>query len=131
MVSSLAGPKRPQDRISLTDAKPAFRRALAGYVPTSNGQDEAVAATFPASDPTASQEPSNGEGARAAHAQASGADEAGTPRASGTSAAGAPRASGAGAAGIPRAGKEEEEEEGGQWSRCPTAPRPPSATATW
>ncbi len=113
VVSSLAGPKRPQDRISLTDAKPAFRRALAGYVPTSNGQDEAVAATFPASDPTASQEPSNGEGARAAHAQASGADEAGTPRASGTSAAGAPRASGAGAAGIPRAGKEEEEEEEG------------------
>ncbi len=66
VVPSLAGPKRPQDRISLTDAQPAFRRALAGYVPTSNGQDEAVAATFPASDPTASQEPANGEGARAA-----------------------------------------------------------------
>ena len=81
VVPSLAGPKRPQDRISLTDAQPAFRRALAGYVPTSNGDDEAVAATFPASDPTASQEPANGEGARAAHAQAPGASEAGSPEA--------------------------------------------------
>ncbi len=81
VVPSLAGPKRPQDRISLTDAQPAFRRALAGYVPTSNGQDEAVAATFPASDPTASQEPSNGEGARAAQAQASAASAAGSPQA--------------------------------------------------
>jgi aconitate hydratase len=77
VVPSLAGPKRPQDRISLTDAQPAFRRALAGYVPASNGDDEAVAATFPASDPTASQEPSNGEGARAAHAQVSAASEVG------------------------------------------------------
>ena len=107
VVPSLAGPKRPQDRISLTDAQPAFRRALAGYVPTSNGQDEAVAATFPASDPTASQEPSNGEGARAAQAQASAASAAGSPQA------------------------DKEEEEGGQWSRCPTAPQPPCATATW
>ncbi len=77
VVPSLAGPKRPQDRISLTDAQPAFRRALAGYVPTSNGDDEAVAATFPASDPTASQEPANGEGARASHAQAAAASEVG------------------------------------------------------
>ncbi len=83
VVPSLAGPKRPQDRISLTDAQPAFRRALAGYVPTSNGDDEAVAATFPASDPTASQEPSNGEGARVAHAQASAASGAGGPGSSG------------------------------------------------
>ena len=79
VVPSLAGPKRPQDRIALTDAQPAFRRALAGYVPTSNGEDEAVAATFPASDPTASQEPSNGEGARATHAQVSAASAAGGP----------------------------------------------------
>ncbi len=80
VVPSLAGPKRPQDRISLTDAQPAFRRALAGYVPASNGDDEAVAATFPASDPTASQEPSNGEGARAAHAQVTAASgESGSP----------------------------------------------------
>jgi aconitate hydratase len=81
VVPSLAGPKRPQDRISLSDAQPAFRRALAGYVPTSNGDDEAVAATFPASDPTASQEPANGEGPRAAHPQAPGASAAGVPEA--------------------------------------------------
>jgi aconitate hydratase len=73
VVPSLAGPKRPQDRVSLTDAQPAFRRALAGYLPTANGDDDAVAATFPASDPTASQEPANGEGPRAAHAQVSAA----------------------------------------------------------
>ena len=30
VVPSLAGPKRPQDRISLTDAQPAFRAALDG-----------------------------------------------------------------------------------------------------
>ncbi len=77
VVPSLAGPKRPQDRVSLTDAQPAFRRALAGYVPTSNGEDEAVAATFPASDPTASQEPANGEGPREAHAQAAAASGVG------------------------------------------------------
>ncbi len=81
VVPSLAGPKRPQDRISLSDAQPAFRRALAGYVPTSNGDDEAVAATFPASDPTAAQEPANGEGPRASHPQASGASAAGLPEA--------------------------------------------------
>ncbi len=81
VVPSLAGPKRPQDRISLSDAQPAFRRALAGYLPTSNGDDKALAGTFPASDPTASQEPANGEGPRAAHPQASGAGAAGVPEA--------------------------------------------------
>jgi len=72
VVPSIAGPKRPQDRIALTDAQDAFRKALAGYVPTQNGQDEAVADTFPASDPTASQEPSNGDGARDPHADRAG-----------------------------------------------------------
>ena len=32
VVPSLAGPKRPQDRVSLSDAKEAFRGALADYV---------------------------------------------------------------------------------------------------
>ena len=32
VVPSLAGPKRPQDRVSLSDAKDAFRGALADYV---------------------------------------------------------------------------------------------------
>ncbi|MGA8211832.1 MAG: aconitate hydratase [Nocardioidaceae bacterium] len=53
VVPSLAGPKRPQDRVSLSDAKAAFRGALADYVDTSgdqDGYDEAVAETFPASD---------------------------------------------------------------------------------
>jgi aconitate hydratase len=60
VVPSIAGPKRPQDRIALSDAQTAFREALGGYVPIANGQDEAVAETFPASDPTAVQDPSNG-----------------------------------------------------------------------
>jgi aconitate hydratase len=60
VVPSIAGPKRPQDRIALTDAKQAFHSALAGYVPDIDGDDEAVAASFPASDPTASQDPTNG-----------------------------------------------------------------------
>jgi aconitate hydratase len=69
VVPSIAGPKRPQDRISLSDSQHAFRRALDGYMPAQNGDDEALSGTFPASDPTATQEPSNGEGAREAHAQ--------------------------------------------------------------
>jgi aconitate hydratase len=51
VVPSIAGPKRPQDRISLTDAKPAFRRALVGYTcSTECPVDEAGAESFPASD---------------------------------------------------------------------------------
>ena len=53
---SLAGPKRPQDRVPLASAKTAFRAALADFT---NGDsvrdsiDEAVDETFPASDPAA------------------------------------------------------------------------------
>jgi len=68
VVPSIAGPKRPQDRIALTDAQQAFREALNGYLPDNDDEDEAVAETFPASDPTASQAPSNGDGARVPHA---------------------------------------------------------------
>jgi aconitate hydratase len=50
VVPSIAGPKRPQDRIPLTEAKSAFSEAVGAYVPK-NGQDDAEAATFPASDP--------------------------------------------------------------------------------
>ncbi|HMJ03717.1 MAG TPA: aconitate hydratase, partial [Conexibacter sp.] len=60
VVPSIAGPKRPQDRIALTDAQPAFREALQGYAPERNGGDEGLEETFPASDPTAGQDPSNG-----------------------------------------------------------------------
>jgi aconitate hydratase len=54
---SLAGPKRPQDRVPLRTAQQDFRRALEDYVPTSGEQpdarDEAVAESYPASDPPA------------------------------------------------------------------------------
>jgi aconitate hydratase len=51
VVPSLAGPKRPQDRVALSDAKAAFRGALADYVQQDEeGYDEAVAESFPASD---------------------------------------------------------------------------------
>ncbi len=53
VVPSLAGPKRPQDRVALSDAKESFRAALADYVDESDaeeGYDESVAESFPASD---------------------------------------------------------------------------------
>ncbi|MTV27647.1 aconitate hydratase [Nitriliruptoraceae bacterium ZYF776] len=55
VVPSLAGPKRPQDRVALDDAKRAFRAALEDYAsaPAHGGLDEAVEETFPASDPVA------------------------------------------------------------------------------
>ncbi|WP_194240343.1 aconitate hydratase [Amycolatopsis sp. YIM 10] len=58
VVPSIAGPKRPQDRIELTDAKSAFRKSVHDYVdgeqvtPHTN-VDEAVEESFPASDPAA------------------------------------------------------------------------------
>ena len=72
IVPSLAGPKRPQDRVALSDAKESFREALGNYVQLDR-LDEDVADTFPASDPfTADRE--NGD-----------ADQpAGRPTASGT-----------------------------------------------
>ncbi|MFP5218983.1 MAG: aconitate hydratase [Actinomycetes bacterium] len=71
VVPSLAGPKRPQDRVALSDAKRSFRAALADYATTEvrsaqpepgvpaqklppgadDGTDEASALSFPASDP--------------------------------------------------------------------------------
>jgi aconitate hydratase len=54
VVPSIAGPKRPQDRIALSDAKAAFRRALTGYAcATESPVDEAGLESFPASDPPA------------------------------------------------------------------------------
>ncbi len=53
VVPSLAGPKRPQDRVSLTDAKTAFREALGAYV-SAPSLDNGLGDTFPASDPVAS-----------------------------------------------------------------------------
>ncbi len=84
VVPSLAGPKRPQDRVSLSDAKEAFRTALADYA--SDGEpeggsdepgvpaqetpdqaegskvDEASDESFPSSDAPAHSEGGNGKG---------------------------------------------------------------------
>src|SRR5215212_9008239 len=60
VVASIAGPKRPQDRIALTDAKSAFRKDIHNYVGDEHQEtphsklDEAVEETFPASDPASS-----------------------------------------------------------------------------
>jgi aconitate hydratase len=55
---SLAGPRRPQDRVPLREAKQAFLDALPTFgVDYGNAHDEAVAETFPASDPLASASP--------------------------------------------------------------------------
>jgi aconitate hydratase len=56
---SLAGPRRPQDRVPLRDAKQAFIDALDtfGVDYTNGSHDQAVADTFPASDPTTEQAP--------------------------------------------------------------------------
>ncbi|HEY0998945.1 MAG TPA: aconitate hydratase AcnA, partial [Streptosporangiaceae bacterium] len=61
VVPSIAGPKRPQDRITLADAKQAFRDALPNYV-TETTLDNGLAGTFPASDPVAA-----GDGTRASN----------------------------------------------------------------
>jgi aconitate hydratase len=61
VVPSIAGPKRPQDRVSLTDAKETFHEALAGFLPDEDDEDEAIADSFPASDPVSTHVP-NGEG---------------------------------------------------------------------
>jgi aconitate hydratase len=59
IVPSLAGPRRPQDRVPLSVAKESFIEALDTFgVPYTNGShDRALADTFPASDPTQEQQP--------------------------------------------------------------------------
>ncbi|HXV34612.1 MAG TPA: aconitate hydratase AcnA, partial [Gaiellaceae bacterium] len=56
---SLAGPRRPQDRVPLTEAKASFLESLSTFgVPYQNGsEDKAIADSFPASDPPDFTEP--------------------------------------------------------------------------
>jgi len=55
---SLAGPRRPQDRVPLADAKQSFLEQLPTFgVDYGNAHDSAVADTFPASDPISDSDP--------------------------------------------------------------------------
>ena len=67
---SIAGPKRPQDRIALADAHAAFLESLREHDPDAaeelgNDYDEAIEESFPASDPPA--EDHNDERGRPRH----------------------------------------------------------------
>jgi aconitate hydratase len=69
VVPSIAGPRRPQDRVSLTESKAAFRMALEDYIADEasedeadeGAEDEALRESFPASDPVSTHFP-NGAG---------------------------------------------------------------------
>src|SRR4051812_41431019 len=73
---SLAGPKRPQDRVALVEAQPEFRAALQellpddvdgdrkpGVPPHGAAEDDEASLSFPASDPPSSMETDDGMGA--------------------------------------------------------------------
>jgi aconitate hydratase len=83
VVPSLAGPKRPQDRVALADAAEDFLAELAeltGDEGDLSGYDAAAAETFPASDPPTDN--GGGEEARPGHDHAEGergAGRAGAP----------------------------------------------------
>jgi len=64
---SLAGPKRPQDRVPLRDARESFEVALREQDVEYRGRDEASAESFPASDP-----PTGFNGSEAPHVGAGG-----------------------------------------------------------
>ncbi|GAA0465347.1 aconitate hydratase [Paractinoplanes deccanensis] len=74
IVPSLAGPKRPQDRVPLNVAKPMFREALTNYVTDQGPADEASEESFPASDPPANHEDSAADKPHHLVSAANGAD---------------------------------------------------------
>jgi aconitate hydratase len=58
VVPSIAGPKRPQDRVPLAQAKESFLAVMGEFDPEAaeqmgNGRDHAIEESFPASDPPA------------------------------------------------------------------------------
>jgi aconitate hydratase len=60
VVPSIAGPKRPQDRVPLAQAKESFLEAMREFDPEAaermgNNRDEAIEESFPASDPPAEE----------------------------------------------------------------------------
>ncbi|MFW3168455.1 aconitate hydratase [Geodermatophilus sp. CPCC 206100] len=81
VVPSIAGPKRPQDRVTIADAKASFRQALPTYAPideiqkddddaprdTESAADEASEESFPASDPVSPFAHGNGEAGKPHH----------------------------------------------------------------
>src|SRR3712207_2333776 len=73
VVPSIAGPRRPQDRVSLTEAQLEFRERLPDFLPDDasdssqpgvpphrSSQEDADAESFPSSDPPAAMNPGNG-----------------------------------------------------------------------
>jgi aconitate hydratase len=68
VVPSIAGPKRPQDRIELSVAKAAFETALVDYASTDHSRvDAALEGSFPASDPVGFTPEDEGAGFELAH----------------------------------------------------------------
>ncbi|AZI58049.1 aconitate hydratase AcnA [Nakamurella antarctica] len=77
VVPSIAGPKRPQDRVILADSVASFRTALQAYVSKDDldAVDESLLETFPASDPPSHEE---------SHVTASSTKAGGTPGSTGS-----------------------------------------------
>ncbi|WP_278264341.1 aconitate hydratase AcnA [Nocardia sp. AG03] len=76
VVPSIAGPKRPQDRILLSESKSAFRSDIVNYVDSAGLTvlDEGVEETFPASDPVSVSAGAADDTYIPAHSAANGAE---------------------------------------------------------